>query len=84
MKRPVQCVGTYIDTTERNQVENALRESEQRFRIMADNAPVMVWVTDATGYCNFLSQSWYEFTGQTPEEGLGLGWVNAVHPDERE
>jgi PAS domain S-box-containing protein len=51
---------------------------------MANNAPFMVWVTDSTGYCTFLSESWYDFTGQTEETGLGLGWVNAAHPEDRE
>jgi len=72
------------DITERKQSESALLESEARFRNMANNAPFMVWVTDSTGYCNFLSESWYEFTGQTQETGLGFGWVNAVHPEDRE
>ncbi|MGL5063562.1 MAG: response regulator, partial [Microcoleus sp.] len=62
----------------------ALRESEERFRNMADRAPVMVWVTDPTGYCTYLNQSWYDFSGQTEETGLGFGWFNAVHPDDRE
>ncbi len=51
---------------------------------MADNAPVMVWVTDADGTCVFLSKSWYEFTGQMPGEGMGTGWSRAVHPDDRD
>lgn len=72
------------DITERKQSEAALLESETRFRNMANNAPFMVWVTDSTGYCNFLSESWYEFTGQTEETGLGFGWVNALHPEDRE
>lgn len=59
------------------------RESDARFREMADNAPVMIWVTDPTGHCNFLSQSWYDFTGQTPQTGLEFGWIDAVHPDDR-
>jgi PAS domain S-box-containing protein len=63
--------------------EEALKESEERFRNMADYAPVMVWVSDPNASGSFLSKSWYEFTGQTPETGLGFGWVNAVHPDDR-
>jgi len=62
----------------------ALQESEERFRNMADNAPVMVWVTDSTGYCTFLSQSWFDFTGQNEETGLGFGWVDATHPEDYE
>ncbi|MEG5061763.1 MULTISPECIES: PAS domain-containing protein [unclassified Microcoleus] len=72
------------DITERKQSEAALLESEIRFRNMANNAPFMVWVTDSTGYCTFWSESWYEFTGQTEETGLGFGWINALHPEDRE
>lgn len=61
-----------------------MRESEARFRHMADNAPVMVWITESDGRCIYLSRSWYSFTSQTPETGLGFGWLNAVHPDDRE
>ncbi|HMB29447.1 MAG TPA: PAS domain S-box protein, partial [Blastocatellia bacterium] len=69
---------------ERAHAEEALRESEGRFRNMADHAPVMVWVTEADATCSYLSQSWYEFTGQTPDTGSGFGWLNATHPDDRE
>jgi PAS domain S-box-containing protein len=71
------------DITDRKQMENALRRSETLFRDMADTAPVMLWMADAAGQCTFLSRSWYEFTGQTEETGLGLGWIDAVHPDDR-
>ncbi|MFN6566433.1 ATP-binding protein [Dendronalium sp. ChiSLP03b] len=71
------------DITYRKRVEAALRQSEERFRNMADNAPFMVWVTDPTGYCTYLSKSWYEFSGQTEQTGLGLGWIDAVHPEDR-
>jgi PAS domain S-box-containing protein len=74
----------FKDITQRKQAEQALRESENRFRNMADHAPVMVWVTEPDAKCTFLSQSWYEFTGQTPETGLNFGWLNATHPDDRE
>ncbi len=70
------------DISDRKQTEKALRESEEQFRNMADNAPFMVWVTDTNGYCTYLSKSWYDFTGQSEEMGLGFGWFNAVHPED--
>ncbi|MBW4485470.1 MAG: PAS domain S-box protein [Tildeniella torsiva UHER 1998/13D] len=82
-RQAVELLGTAIDITDRKRMESNLRESEERFRSMADNAPVMIWVTDSTGYCTYLSQSWYDFTGQTEETGLGLGWLEAVHPDDQ-
>jgi len=74
----------FQDINDRKQRELALRESEEKFRTMADNAPFMVWVTDSTGYCTYLSQSWYDFTGQTEESGLGFGWLDATHPDDHQ
>ena len=68
---------------ERVRTEAVLRESEQRFRHMADNTLVMLWVTDAEGRCTYLNRRWYEFTGQEPHSGEGLGWLDAVHPDDR-
>ncbi|RYG22101.1 MAG: PAS domain S-box protein, partial [Burkholderiales bacterium] len=62
--------------------EAIIRASRDEFQQMADTAPAMLWITEPDGYCTFLSRSWYEFTGQTPEEGHGLGWTNAIHPDE--
>ncbi len=81
---PTYARGINQDITARKEAEAAVRESEERFRNMADHAPVMVWVTDADAVCTFLSESWYEFTGQTPETGLGFGWLDAVHPEDRE
>lgn len=67
----------------RRLAERAMRESEARFREMADHAPVMIWVTECDGAFSYLSRSWYEFTGQTPSNGLSLAWRNAIHPDNR-
>ena len=61
----------------------ALTESEQRFRNMAENSPVMMWITDANGYCSYLNKAWYTFTGQTEQEATGFGWLDATHPDDR-
>ena len=71
------------ETTGEVLAEAALTESETRFRGMADNTPVMMWVTDPTGYCTYLNARWYEFTGQAPRAGEGYGWLDAVHPDDR-
>lgn len=68
---------------ERKEAENRLRESEARFRNVADNAPVMMWVTDPTGYCTYLNRGWYEYTGQDLHAGEAYGWLDAVHPDDR-
>jgi PAS domain S-box-containing protein len=81
--RCLRVIGTAIDITERKRTEDILRESEMRFRNMADHAPVMMWVTDADGACTYLNRRWYEYTGQTEAEGLGFGWLDAVHPGDR-
>ncbi|CAO3425170.1 PAS domain S-box protein [Azospirillum doebereinerae] len=81
--RITEWFGGASDITERRVVEATLRESEARFRNMADHAPVMMWVTDPTGFCTYLNARWYEFTGQTPEEAEGFGWLDATHPDDR-
>lgn len=71
------------EAIERARAETALAESEARFREMADNSPVIIWVTEADGSCVYLSRRWYEFTGQTRAEGLGFGWLEATHPDDK-
>ena len=73
----------FKDISQQRRVEEALRESEQRFRHLADHAPVVVWVTEADGRCSYLNRRWYELTGQTPEVALGFGWTEAVHPEDR-
>ncbi len=77
-------VAFILDLSDRRQAQNALLESEERFRSMTENAPMMVWVTDPMGYCTYLSQNWYDFTGQTEETGLGWGWTEVIHPQDYE
>ncbi|HEY6456989.1 MAG TPA: response regulator [Steroidobacteraceae bacterium] len=67
----------------RREATSDLRESESRFRNMADHAPMMTWVTDPTGSLTYLNRGWAEFTGQTPDAALGRGAWDALHPADR-
>ncbi|MDZ4861700.1 MAG: PAS domain S-box protein [Candidatus Hydrogenedentes bacterium] len=72
------------DTIEAAHNQQVLRESEQRFRILANSSPAMLWKTGPDGACTFLSGRWYEFTGQPVDSGLGMGWLEAVHREDRD
>ncbi len=71
------------DITEiRSRSESKIRESEERFRSMADSAPVLMWVSDVDKACTFFNKPWLEFTGRTMDQELGNGWTESVHPDD--
>ena len=60
----------------------ALRESELRFRTMADTAPVLIWMSDTDKLCSYFNKGWLEFTGQSQEHEAGEGWIKGIHPDD--
>ncbi|HEY7635754.1 MAG TPA: PAS domain S-box protein [Gemmatimonadales bacterium] len=70
------------DVSERKRAERALTESEIRFRRVADTAPVMIWMADATKQFTWFNRGWLAFTGRAMEQELGDGWTAGVHPDD--
>ena len=69
---------------ERKRVEASLRQSEARFRSLANTAPVMIVASGSNGQANFFNKTWLDFTGRTTEQELGYGWLESVHPDDRD
>lgn len=78
----VRVWGTQRDITERKRAETHMRESEERFRLLADSAPVLIWVNGRDG-CQFVNRAYREFFGRPEKDLLGMGWVEFVHPDDR-
>ena len=66
---------------ERTVVWNPLRTELRR---VADKSPLMVWITEPDGYCIYMNQNWYDFTGQRPRGAEGDGWTQALHKDDRQ
>jgi PAS domain S-box-containing protein len=64
-------------------MEESLRESERRFHVMADTAPVLIWMSGPDGRCTYFNQPWLDFTGRPLTVELGDGWIDSVHPDDR-
>ena len=73
--------GAVTDITERRLAEERQRESEARFRIVADSAPVLIWMADVDRRV-FFNKSWLDFTGRTAEDEMDDGWLAGVHPDD--
>lgn len=70
------------DATEAKRANEALLESEQRFRSMADSAPVMIWTETPDGGREYFNLRWLEYRGRTLDQEAGTGWMEGIHPDD--
>ncbi|MFC1458518.1 PAS domain S-box protein [Microvirga arabica] len=81
---PSKIVGVALDITERKRSQEALRESEQRFRLVAESAPVMLWMSDQLGKCVYLNRAQREFWGVEDADVQDFNWGPTVHLDDQE
>ena len=80
--RAQRLVGAHIDITDSKVAEQAIRESEQRFRLVSESAPVMLWMGDVEGKCLYLNRTLRDFWGVAPKDVAGFDWNTSLHPDD--
>jgi PAS domain S-box-containing protein len=81
---PYHFSGTVLDVTEKRMALEELKDSERKFRLLADSMPQFIWTGDVHGTLNYFNRSVYKYSGLTPEYMAEHGWIQIVHPDERE
>ncbi len=70
------------EIAERQRILEVLRQSEERYRYLAEAIPQLIWTTDSNGQSDYFNKNWCEYTGLTLEQSLGYGWLSALHPDD--
>jgi PAS domain S-box-containing protein len=82
--RIVRWAGSLMDIDDLIRIEDALRESESRFRQLAESLPQLVWTCRADGTCDYISPQFVAYTGVPEAKQLGFDWLRQIHPDDRE
>lgn len=82
-KKDGHCICFIVDLTKIKQIEEALRRSEERFRCLTEATAQIIWSSSSYGMADGQQQGWAAFSGQTNDEVLGWGWLNAIHPDDQ-
>ncbi|MCX6080495.1 MAG: PAS domain S-box protein [Chloroflexi bacterium] len=78
----ISAVHIVRNVTDRKRMEEILRESEERFRHMADTAPALIWQSGTDSQSDYFNQPWLEFTGRSLDQEIGNGWTEGIHPDD--
>jgi len=82
-KKPVAAYGIIQDVTSDLELLYQVKASEERFRLIADSAPVTIWITDKDDRCTYINQTWLEYTGSDLEDCLNDGWLKYIHPEDQ-
>ena len=83
-KKPIRMIGTVRDITNEKHAEKELLKREQKFRLLADSLPEHIWTSDTEGNLNYFNQSVFDYSGLTLDQITEDGWIQIVHPDDRE
>ncbi|MES2760792.1 MAG: PAS domain-containing protein [Bacteroidota bacterium] len=83
-KKPVKMLGIIRDITDEKKQEQQILEREQKFRLLADSMPQHIWTSDPEGNLNYFNKSVFDYSGLTPEQINKDGWIQIVHPDDRD
>lgn len=83
-KEPSKMLGTVMDFTAEKESQQVLMKSEKKFRLLADSMPQLIWTSDTLGNLNYFNQTIYNYSGLSKEEIEKNGWLQIVHPDDRE